>query len=137
LTPQFLDEEKHKANTRTQGKKEPAPQVWILHNFSRRWMHPNTAVTTLKLTNLCKPCKTMTSIQIPKKLLFEHIAQEVGLYVSTTDVKNMSPNTFTTSITITPTHRTPAPHNKKNNLLSWFYTNCRSSNWIRLQRRDS
>jgi hypothetical protein len=27
LTPQFLDEEKHKANTRTQGKKEPAPQV--------------------------------------------------------------------------------------------------------------
>jgi hypothetical protein len=55
----------------------------------------------------------MTSIQIPKKLLFEHIAQKVGLYVSTTDVKNMSPNTFTTSITITPTHRTPAPHNKK------------------------
>jgi hypothetical protein len=55
----------------------------------------------------------MTSIQIPKKLLFEHIAQELGLYVSTTDVKNMSPNTFIAPITATPTHRTPAPRNKK------------------------
>jgi hypothetical protein len=105
--------------------------------ISRRWMHPNTVVTMPKLTNLCKPCKTMTSIQIPKKLLFEHIAQELGLYVSTIDVKNMSPNTFTASTTVTPTHHTTAPHNKKSNLLPWFYTNYRSSNWIHLQRCHS
>jgi hypothetical protein len=63
----------------------------------------------------------MTSIQIPKKkLLFEQIAQELGLYVSATDVKNMSPNTFTTSITVTPTHTTPTPHNKKATYYSDF-----------------